>query len=160
VLGGVIDYRLAKRSERAEARAAARVLQVELWDAAAPLREAEEIGYWFVGTSVSVADAWREHRRVLASVLDTEPWQRLCTGIQALGQLQRQLRALGIDEDGQPRASPGDPLPIPKHTHERIMITGGLLAAAYSMLAPLAKTSPVSHLPPWKPSTHDEEDGT
>jgi hypothetical protein len=84
------------------------VLQVELWDAAAPLRDAEEIGYWFAGTSPSIDDAWREHPRVLASVLETEPWQRVATGVQALAELKLVLYALGVDEEGQPTVGAGE----------------------------------------------------
>src|SRR3954471_3673192 len=81
-LGGTVDYQLAKR---AEARAAARVLQVELRNAATSLREAEEVGYWFPTTTITI-DAWREHRRLLAAVLDTVSWQRVATGIQSLNE--------------------------------------------------------------------------
>ena len=87
VLNGVVTWRIERFRKRQEARAAARLANVELGDArsgfdAYAFRPGPETMVRLV--SLLADDAWRDHRGVLARVLDPPEWLAVSAAYQQI----------------------------------------------------------------------------
>jgi hypothetical protein len=99
VLGGLIDYRLARRREQAEGRAGARLLQVNLSEAGPLLAAAERDSTW-LATAVLRTDAWNQYRGVMASVLDASRWETVAKAMGALQELEADIQQATVGAEG------------------------------------------------------------
>jgi hypothetical protein len=101
VLGAATDFQLARRRERADGRAGARLVQEDLREAADAIANCRRIGHW-LGPVSPATDAWNNFRPVLASVLDEAAWRRVVSAMGALRSADGYAGWLDASSSGEP----------------------------------------------------------
>lgn len=114
LIGGVINWRLQRASERRReenlARAGARLVRAELMAGADALELAADEGSWRQSRKLQ-ADAWVSYREHLATTLDPERWDIVAQGVLTFEALAARLERL---------SGPGATLEVPEQLRSDI----------------------------------------
>jgi hypothetical protein len=147
-LGGIIDYRLARRREQSEGRAGARLVQDDLKKCTTTLTWIRRQQAWYAPYGLPT-EAWTQYRGVLASVLDRSSWSDAAAAASMLQELLEITRDLqrAADEAGHlPEAHGELSFPHQGFAESRIDEAFPVLLKAYNALAPLAETERLAAL--------------
>jgi hypothetical protein len=87
IAGGLSDYFLQRRSEKARARAGARLLRSDLRVVAGRFGAAADEKAWFRWWGSSV-DSWDDYRYILAASIDTNRWNIVERGVSRILQIE------------------------------------------------------------------------
>jgi hypothetical protein len=90
IAGGLADYFLERRREKAKARAGARLLRSDLRVVAGRCRTAAELKAWLRPWGPVIEATWDEYRDILAASLDTDRW----TTVEKAVSLTRQIESI------------------------------------------------------------------
>jgi hypothetical protein len=127
------DFALTHQRERADARAGARLVQVNLREAESTLADAHDVQYWMEGMDLPT-EAWDAHRTVLASGLDAASWDAVANAATTLKRLDASA--------GRELARYEDPVAMSGWWLSEVANARGEVVAAYNALCRLAGTSP------------------
>jgi hypothetical protein len=125
---GVVQSAIARVDRSREARAAARVLYIDLLQASTVIAFVRDSGVWAVRSDWFV-ESWAEHRTALALVLDTELFLAVSGAFHLLGGQLRQMHEVE-------KLLAGDTKPAPLTAEGRRLLeqAAGIVDAAMAII--------------------------
>lgn len=94
LLTGLVNYVLERRRETASARAALRLLEIELALAGATIDQVVESGRWWPWNFERSHRTWDEHRPEAARVLSDDEWIKVALGFSGIDAVERTFSEL------------------------------------------------------------------
>jgi hypothetical protein len=97
--GGVVDWALERRRERAKAKAGARLIRSKLHTVAVQIGISESDGHWRSAWEMSLEE-WESYRDVLAPALSVSQWAAVDNGVRLIRLLDYGIKVVETEEDG------------------------------------------------------------